>query len=180
MLLRVIAQRAGELGHFDCKHLPNGMVEGFKGKLYLVGGIDDCTRVAWVELMTDITSLSTMFGAMGIMRLLQSRYNIRFERIMTDNGSEFKSNKTMLHPFERLLHQLSIKHIYTKPYKPQPNGKIERLWRTIYEECLEECVFESIDAFKEELTRYMLYYNEMRGHQSLNNKTPQEFRKELK
>ncbi|GHV10597.1 hypothetical protein AGMMS50229_21620 [Campylobacterota bacterium] len=55
----------------------------------------------------------------------------------------------------------------------------KRLWRTIYEECLEECVFESIDAFKEELTRYMLYYNEMRGHQSLNNKTPQEFRKEL-
>ncbi|GHV10601.1 hypothetical protein AGMMS50229_21630 [Campylobacterota bacterium] len=123
----IIKERAGELGHFDCKHLPNGMVEGFKGKLYLVGGIDDCTRLAWVELMTDITSLSVMFGAMGIMRLLQSRYNIRFERIMTDNGSEFKSNKTMLHPFERLLHQLSIKHIYTKPYKPQPNGK-QRVW----------------------------------------------------
>jgi transposase InsO family protein len=69
----------------------------------------------------------TQFGSMGIMRLLQSRYNIRFEQVMTDNGSEFKSNKTMGHPFERLLHQLEIKHIYTRPYKPQANGK-RRVW----------------------------------------------------
>ncbi|MDR1912206.1 MAG: hypothetical protein LBQ52_07680, partial [Helicobacteraceae bacterium] len=72
----IIKKKAGELGHFDCYHLPKGIVGGdYENKrLYLVGGIDDCTRLAWIEVTEDITSLSVMFGAMGIMRLLQSRY----------------------------------------------------------------------------------------------------------
>jgi transposase InsO family protein len=127
-------------------------------RLYLAGGIDGCSRLAWIE---DITSLSVMFGAMGIMRLLQSRYEVRFETVTTDNGSEFKSNNTMTHPFERLLYQLEIRHIYTKPCKPQANGKIERLWKTVYEEVLEETAFNSV----EELQRYMIYYNEIRGNE---------------
>jgi hypothetical protein len=128
----IIKHYAGELGHIDCHHLPKGIVENTSSsnknrRVYLIGCIDDCTRLAWVDVMEDITALTTMFTAMGILRLLQSRYDIRFNTIMTDNGSEFKSNNIMNYPFERLLHQLSIKHIYTKPYKPQANGKTEGL-----------------------------------------------------
>jgi transposase InsO family protein len=169
----IIKEKAGELIHFDSYHLPRGLVKD-EGKLYLVGGIDDATRIAWVELMPNITSLSAMFGSMQILRLLQDRYNIKPKMIMTDNGPEFKGSDVLKHPFERLLMMLEVKHIYTKPYKPQPNGKIERFWRTLYEDLLEEAEFKNIDELKDELQGYMLYYNELRPHQSLNNKSPLE------
>lgn len=171
----IIKEKIGELGHFDCYHLPKGIITGSLEKLYLVGGIDDATRLAWVEVMPDITALSVMFGSMQIMRLLQDRYGVKFTTIMTDNGSEFKGADVLKHPFERLLYMLETKHIYTKPYKPQPNGKIERFWRTLYEDLLEDAQFDNIDTLKDELQQYMLYYNEFRPHQSLDNLTPQNF-----
>lgn len=171
----IIKEKAGELGHFDCYHLPKGIIAGSLEKLYLVGGIDDATRLAWVEIMPDITALSVMFGSMQIMRLLQDRYGVKFTTIMTDNGSEFKGADVLKHPFERLLYMLETKHVYTKPYKPQPNGKIERFWRTLYEDLLEDAEFDNINQLKDELQQYMLYYNEFRPHQSLDNLTPQNF-----
>lgn len=173
----IIKEKAGELGHFDCYHLPRGLIADTTNKFYLVGGIDDATRLAWVELMPDITALSVMFGSMQIMRLLQDRYQIRFSSVMTDNGSEFKGKEVLRHPFERLLYMLEAKHVYTPPYKPQKNGKIERFWRTLYEDLLEEAEFTSVEHLKDELQQYMLYYNELRQHQSLGNKTPQDFNK---
>ena len=170
----IIKDRAGELGHFDCYHLPKGFITGL-GKAYLVGGIDDATRLAWVELMPDISSLSVMFGSMQILRILQDRYGVRIETIMTDNGAEFKSATPNKHPFEKLLLMLEIKHIYTKPYKPQPNGKIERFWRTLFEDLLEEAEYPTVESFKEELQRYMLYYNEIREHSSLGSVSPAKF-----
>jgi IS30 family transposase len=168
----IIKDKAGELGHFDCYHLPRGLVKD-AGKLYLIGGIDDATRVAWVEVMPDITALSAMFGCMQILRVMESHYGIRMQAVMTDNGAEFRnSTNPMKHPFERLLVMLETKHYYTKPYKPQSNGKIERFWRTLYEDLLEEAEFESVEKFRDELQEYMLYYNEVRPHSSLGNKTP--------
>ena len=43
-------------------------------------------------------------------------------------------------PFKRMLQELGIKHLYTKPYKPQTNGKVERLWRTMNHDLLENLV----------------------------------------
>ena len=172
----IIREHAGDLVHFDSYHLPRGLVKN-TGKLYLIGGIDDATRLVWVEVMPDVTSLSAMFGGMQVLRILEDMYRVKARAVMTDNGSEFKSLRAMKHPFERLLNMLEIKHIYTKPYKPQPNGKIERFWRTLYEDILEEAEFDSVDALREELQSYLLYYNEHRPHQSLDGKTPAEFNK---
>jgi transposase InsO family protein len=61
---------------------------------------------------------------------------------------------------------------YTKPYTPQSNGRIERFWRTLYEDILDEAEFESQEALKDEFPSYLPYYNEHRPHQSLGNKTP--------
>jgi hypothetical protein len=174
----IIKHKAGELGRFDCYRLPRGFITGMD-KMYLVGGIDDATRLAWVELMPDITSLSVMFGSMQILRILQDRYGVRTETIMTDNGSEFKSTSPNKHPFEKLLLMLEIKHIYTKPYRRQPNGKIERFWRTLFEDLLEEAEYPTIESFKNELQKYMLYYNEIRGHSSLGGITPSLFNEKL-
>lgn len=68
-----------------------------------------------------------MFKTLNMINFLRNIYNIEFKSIMTDNGPEFgcgkeKNNKDT-NPFERFLKELNIKHIYTKPYKPQTNGK---------------------------------------------------------
>ena len=135
-------------------------------------GIDDASRVAWVEIMEDVTVLSAMFGGMQILRILEDRYGVVPKVVMTDNGPEFKAQGDInKHAFERLLKLLNIEHIYTKPYKPQPNGKIERFWRTLYEDILEEAEFNNIEELKDEL----LYYNEHRPHQPLGGKVPAQF-----
>ena len=172
----IIKEHKGDLIHFDCYHLPRGLVKDTDKKLYLIGGIDDASRIVWAELMEDITSLSAMFGGMQILRILGDRYGVVPKVVMTDNGSEFKNTtQPRTHPFERLLLMLGIEHIYTKPYQPQPNGKIERFWRTLYEDILEEAEFANIEALREELESYLLYYNEHRPHQSLGGKVPAEF-----
>jgi hypothetical protein len=165
----IIKALSGELGHIDLYHLPRGFIADGK-KYYLVALIDDATRLIWADIIPDATSLTVMFAAMRIIRLLDSRYGIKFKEIMTDNGAEFTGK-----PFVTLLALLSIKHRRTKPYHPQTNGKIERFWRTIYVDLLQEATFKSAEAFRDELQKYLLYYNEFRPHSSLNNLTPKEF-----
>ena len=172
----IIKENKGDLVHFDCYHLPRGIVKDINDKLYLIGGIDDASRIAWVEIMEDATSLSAMFSGMQILRILEDRYGVVPKVVMTDNGVEFKAQGEInKHPFERLLKLLNIEHIYTKPYKPQPNGKIERFWRTLYEDILEEAEFNNVEELKDELESYLLYYNEHRPHQSLGGKVPAQF-----
>jgi transposase InsO family protein len=112
--------------------------------------------------------------------MLKRAYDIKFKEIMTDNGGEYKNPANAKdkedHPVEQLFLELGIKHIYTKPYRPQTNGKVERLWGTLESELLSE-TFESKEELKEELMRYIIFYNEYRPHQSLGNKTPLEFSK---
>ena len=70
---------------------------------------------------------------MKLIYLIASRYDIRFKEALTDNGPEVgtkESSRKAQHPFERMLMELGIKHRYTRPYRPQTNGKVERFWRT--------------------------------------------------
>ena len=71
-----------------------------------------------------------------------------------------------------MLMEMGIKHRYTRPYRPQTNGKVERLWRTIKEDLIEHTDFDSIEEVKEELVQYLYYYNTLRAHQGLEGKTP--------
>ena len=90
-----------------------------------------------------------MFGVLKSLNLLHLRYGIEVEAGLTDNGSVFgsgvKSNNKDTHPFERLLSEMCIKHRYTKPYRPQTNGNIERLGKTLKEDFLEDALYENID-----------------------------------
>ncbi len=173
---RIIKEKAGELGHIDCHHLGRDMIANDSNRYYLIGVIDSLTRVAWVEVMTDIKALSAMFGGLHCMNEITKRYQIRFSEMLSDNGPEFGprgSKSKSDHPFERLLLEMGITHRYIRPYRPQTNGKIERFWRTLNEDLIEGTYFESIDHFKQELLDYMIYYNQLRPHQSLDGKTPQ-------
>ena len=170
---RIVKTRAGELGHLDCHYLSKDLIVVAKRRSYLVSVVDACTRLAWTEVVDDLKSLSVMFAALKSINMLNAEYGIRFEEILTDNGSEVASPRNKAHhPMERMLQELGIKHRYTRPYRPQTNGKVERFWRTLNEDLLEETTFESLEELKEELMQYLLYYNTERPHQGLGGKTP--------
>ena len=177
---RIIKTRAGELGHLDCHHLSRDLVLGSRQRYYLVSLLDSCTRLAWAEVVEDIKSLSVMFAALKSINLLKAEYGVRFEAILTDNGPEVASHgKKDQHPFERMLMELGIKHRYTRPYRPQTNGKVERFWRTLNEDLLEDTTFESVEELKDELMQYLIYYNTQRPHQGLGGQTPLQTLKNL-
>ena len=123
-----------------------------------------------------------MFATMRCFNWMSERYGIQYEEVLTDNGPEFgtrSSQKKDGHPFERLLIEMGIKHRYTRPYRPQTNGKIERFWRTLNEDLINETHFESDDHFEQELMEYLLYYNQERPHQGMKGKTPVEMLSEF-
>ena len=172
---KIIKERMGQLGHVDCHHLSKSIIRGESQKLYLVCVIDDYSRVAWAELVADITSLTVMFATLKCLNILSDHYKIKFEEVLSDNGAEFgikTSQKKHQHPFERMLIELGIVHRYTKPYRPQTNGKVERFWRTLEDDLLRETDFDSLEELKEELLQYLYYYNHERPHQGIDGKKP--------
>lgn len=204
---KIIKKKAGELGHVDCHVLPKDLIlelvekntdnttisrkassEGrhktrrLKNRLQLVGIIDSCTRVVWCEVIESTKSLDVMFATLQALNIVSQEYNIKYKEILTDNGKEFCTNKEenkLDHPFERLLIELDIKHRRTRPYRPQTNGKIERFWKTLDEELIEETQYNKVEEFKEELIRYLVYYNTVRKHSAINNLTPESFREKV-
>ena len=172
---KIIKERMGQLGHIDCHYLSKSIIRGENKKLYLVCIVDDYSRIAWAELVPDITSLTVMFAALKCLNILSDHYEIKFEEILSDNGAEFgpKTSKVKNnHPFERMLMELGIAHRYTKPYRPQTNGKVERFWRTLEDDLLRDTDFDSQEELKEELLQYLYYYNHERPHQGIDGKKP--------
>jgi hypothetical protein len=172
---KIIKERMGQLGHVDCHHLGKAIIRGEGRKLYLVCLLDDHSRLAWTEVTEDVTALTVMFATLKCMNMLHDEYKIKFEEILSDNGPEFgqrNSNSKMQHPFERMLIELGVKHRYTRPYRPQTNGKVERFWRTLKEDLIEETDFDSLEEFKGEVLKYMVYYNHERPHQGIDGRTP--------
>lgn len=171
----IVKKYAGEMAHIDCHYLPKYMIPNIK-KLFLVGTMDDYSRITWIEVVTDITSLSVMFASLKTFSFFKDTYNISFKEILSDNGSEFKGNLKK-HPFEKLLQETNIKHRYTKPMRPQTNGKIERFWKTLEEDLIHETTFDSLEEFIDELHQYLYYYNHERLHSSLGHVSPASFLK---
>lgn len=178
---KIIKDNIGDLGHIDCHYLPKNIIkDNFKDRYYLIGLIDDKSRILSLSVSKDIKAITIMFKTLNMINFLKNVCNIEFKEILSDNGSEFgsgkQSNNKDTHPFERLLKELNIKHIYTKPSHPQTNGKIERVWRIIDDELLgDNIVFNNEEELKEEIMKYNIYYNEYRKHSSLDNKTPKEY-----
>lgn len=172
----------GSLGHVDCHYLPKGVVTGEPlRRYYVIGCVDDYSRLCWIEVIESTKALDATFGMMDIILLMNQRYGISFDEILTDNGSEFCGGEKALrdHPFERLLMYYAIKHRRTKPYRPQTNGKIERFWRTFDEDVIEGSVFNTLDELKEAVLGYNFYYNELRPHQGIGGKKPQDMIKKV-
>ncbi len=175
---KIIKTKAGELAHIDTHHLSKCLIDGENKRRFLVCVIDSCTRIAWAEVVDDLKALTIMFATLKSLNIIADKFNIKFSEVLTDNGPEVGTKESKCkneHPFERMLIELGVKHRYTRPYRPQTNGKAERFWRTIEDDLLYETTFDSPEHLKEELIQYLYYYNYERPHQALNGETPVKF-----
>ena len=169
---KILMKRIGELVHIDCHQLSKGITIAEPNKTYhLLGLIDDYSRLVWIEVLEDKKALTVMFAALKAFNMLKHRYGFEVDAVMTDNGAEFGSGQfaknKQEHPFERLLTEMDMKHVYTKPYRPQTNGKIERFWKTLNEDFIEGALYENLEDLKNELLGFIIYYNEHRPHSAI-------------
>jgi|LakMenE01Jun11ns_1017448.scaffolds.fasta_scaffold9749516_1 transposase InsO family protein len=161
--------KPGDLGHMDLKLLPP--IKGEKvakgQKEYLLTLVDDATRTAYFTVILGKNQYQVKNGLEKIF----NRCSISFSAILSDNGREFKGLKHQ-HQVELLLDKMAIKHRYTKVRRPQTNGKVERLNRTVSEEFLTKIYFENRLHREAELRLYEYYYNKDSPHQGIKNQTP--------
>ncbi len=165
----------GELLHADVYSLAKTLVVDRK-RYYLFGLLDDHTRLTYIELIERQTAAEV---ARAFSRAYKwfSLHGIKPEIIMTDNGVEFTSYTSQkakdTHFFETTLKIFNVNHCYTHPYRPQTNGKIERFWRILYNECI-RCQRTTLTKQEliAELDGYLYRYNYERRHGALNYQTP--------
>lgn len=166
----------GELGHIDTYYLPRPTLAdlGHKRKGYLAGLLDDCTRITYVEYLENIQVETVAFFLLRALSWFRQVYKIEFERILSDNGVEFTTRSTnkQVHLVEKLLLDIGIKHSYTKPYRPQTNGKIEAFWKILHREFILPNRFYTEKELIKNLGGFLLWYNHERRHGGLKYITP--------
>ena len=101
--------------------------EGKEGLGVLHIGVDDATRLAYVEVLGDERAVTAIAFFRRALRFF-ARYGIKVERVMSDNGACYRAK---LHAL--CCQTLGIRHLFTRPYRPQTNGKAERFIRTMLE-----------------------------------------------
>jgi transposase InsO family protein len=173
IIKRYEKQTPGELAHIDTTKVDKDIRTVMKIKeLYVAACCDDCTRLIYAEILKDKkASTSTYFMARSLSWFKQI-YNFQYDAIMSDNGPEFKGTLEREHPFETMCNELGIKHIYTRPYRPQTNGKIEAFWKILKKEFFRPNLFESEKDLTMNLGNFLFEYNHLRRHGGLNYETP--------
>ena len=180
-------QRPGELVHIDVKKL--GRIRGaghrisgsrasqrktrLEGRRIGVAGwefvhvcVDDATRLAYVEVLADERATT----AIGFLRRAVAHfaaYGVQVERVLTDNGSAYRSTIHAL-----ACRALGIKHLRTRPYRPRTNGKAERFIRTLLGGWAYGAIYGSSAERERALAGWLRFYNHRRPHGSLNHQPP--------
>jgi transposase InsO family protein len=128
--------------------------------------IDDYSRVAYAECHDDETAAT----AVGVLRRAVAWFaerNITIERVLSDNGSAYKSFL-----WHDTCTALGITVKKTRPYRPQTNGKIERLHRTLTDGWAYKKLYISENARRAALPDWLHQYNHHRPHSALGGKPP--------
>jgi transposase InsO family protein len=167
-------QRPGELLHLDLKYLPalRNARHDFE-----FAAIDDFSREAVVSIHTDQTSAT----AAAFLEHVVSTLPYRIEAVLTDNAFIF-TMRHALHAdrqtrFQQVCAALDIRHHVLRPYAPQSNGKVERFFRTVDDECLHVRPLFTFRARSRAVEDFVQYYNHKRPHLSLGGMTPVDRRK---
>jgi transposase InsO family protein len=128
--------------------------------------IDDCTRLAYVEVLGD-EKKETATGFLRRAVTWYRRRGIHPERILTDNGSCYRS-----HVFAYACRERGIRHRFTRPYRPQTNGKAERFIQTLLREWVYAKCYRSSKQRIKALAPWLAYYNRERPHAGIGYETP--------
>jgi transposase InsO family protein len=182
-------ERPGELIHIDVKKLGriqggaghriagrprrnprkrdlNGVDRSQVGWEYAHVAIDDATRLAYVEVLADEKAIT----AIGFLRRAVAHYadyGINAERLITDNGSAYRST---IHAIA--CRTLGIRHLRTRPYRPQTNGKAERFIRTLLGGWAYGAIYRDSTERNAALAGWLDFYNRRRPHGALSHKPP--------
>jgi transposase InsO family protein len=128
--------------------------------------IDDCTRLAYAEVLAD-EQTATVIGFLRRAVAFYRRHGITVERLMTDNGSAYRS---AVHALAcRALH---IRHLRTRPRRPQTNGKAERFIRTMLGGWAYGAIYGSSRERTAALDGWLYRYNHHRRHAGIGRQTP--------
>lgn len=178
VVVRYEKKRPGELLHLDTKKL--GKIRGIGHRItgnrrgsghglgweFLHVCIDDATRVAYAEVLPDEKGVTATAFVQRAIAWFEDR-DVHVERVMTDNGSCYISKL-----FRRTLAELGIRHIRTRPYRPQTNGKAERFIRTAKNEWAYARPYRSSAVRTRLLQGFLNRYNRRRPHRGIGNVSP--------
>jgi len=174
-------ERPGELIHLDIKklgkigsigHRITGRQTGVVNRHLGIGWefvhvcIDDASRIACSRVMKDERKKS----AIAFLKAAVAYYEglgVKVERVMTDNGSCYRSKA-----FGKACKRLGLKHIFTKPYTPKTNGKAERFIQTSLREWAYARAYNTSVERTAELPKWLRRYNWHRPHGSIGSKPP--------
>ena len=179
--------RPGELVHIDVKKLGrirgvghrisgsrasqaktriNGRRTGIAGWEYVHVAVDDYSRLAYAEVLPDERA-ATAAGFLARAVAFYARYGIRVEQVLTDNGVCYRA---LLHALA--CHRLGIRHLRTRPHRPQTNGKAERFIRTLLAGWAYGQIYGSSRERTRALDGWLWHYNHRRPHKALGRRPP--------
>jgi transposase InsO family protein len=185
--VRYERRRPGELIHVDVKKLGRvrgvghrisgskasqaktrvaGRRGGVAGWEYVHIAIDDYSRLAYAEVLADekaTTAAAFLTRAIAYYR----RHGISVESVLSDNGSAYRSR---LHA--AACRALGIRHLRTRPYRPQTNGKAERFIRTLLNGWAYGAIYGSSSERTAALDGWLWHYNHRRRHSALGHQPP--------
>ena len=182
-------QVAGELIHVDVKKL--GRIQGGAGHRvtgkrrynpttikhggirrglvrweYVHVAIDDATRLAYAEVLADekaTTAIAFLRRAVAFFR----RHGMQVRELLTDNGSAYRASVHAI-----ACRSLGVRHLRTRPRRPQTNGKAERFIRTMLAGWAYGAIYRSSQERTAALDGWLWHYNHRRKHQALGRQTP--------
>jgi transposase InsO family protein len=188
--VRYERSRPGELVHVDVKKLGRivggagwrvrggrqhytgsytdaaGRVRRTAGWEYVHIAVDDFSRLAYAEVLAD-EKATTAVGFLKRAVAFYRRYGIRVEAILSDNGSAYRAAAHAI-----ACHRLRIKHLRSRPYRPQTNGKAERFIRTMLNAWAYGAIYRSSSERTAALDGWLWHYNHRRRHSALGHRPP--------
>jgi len=134
---------------------------------YLIAYLDDYSRyITGIGLFRSQTAEHVI----EVYRTAVAEYNPPRE-MLTDNGRQY-TNWRSTSRFEAELNKDKVKHIKSRPHHPMTLGKVERFWKSIYEEFLCRAQFDNFEEARERIIQWISYYNHKRPHQGIGGLCP--------
>jgi transposase InsO family protein len=168
---RLDADQPGDLVQFDCFHVGSfketrlGAGKQHTGQIWQYTAIDVASSWLWAELHATRHNPTPALTSQLAHRVAQdlTRWGWDWHAATTDNGNEYRAQL-----FRDTLEGLGVEHRYIKAGRPQTNGKVERVQRTILEELYQPALIgytePSITGLRQDLNAYLTYYNHHRKH----------------